>query len=82
VGFVVDKEALRQVSSEYFGFACQSLDQMFYIHHLPLSGACTIGQIVTDITSGHSLTPPHENKKKIKMIASHLHIDHSTDLFP
>jgi hypothetical protein len=31
VGFVVDKSALGQVFSEYFGFPCQSLHQ--FLHH-------------------------------------------------
>jgi hypothetical protein len=31
-GFVVDKAALGQVFSEYFGFPCQSFYQ--FIHHL------------------------------------------------
>jgi hypothetical protein len=33
VGVVVDKAALGQVLSEYFGFSCQSLDQFLYHHH-------------------------------------------------
>jgi hypothetical protein len=34
VGFVVDKVALGQVFSEYFGFPCQSLfHQIFHHHH-------------------------------------------------
>jgi hypothetical protein len=42
VGFVVDKVALVQVFSEYFGFPCQ-----FSFHQIPSSqslGASTIGQ--------------------------------------
>jgi hypothetical protein len=30
-GFVVDKAALGQVFSEYFGFSCQSFDP--FLHH-------------------------------------------------
>jgi hypothetical protein len=41
VGFVVDKVALGQVSSEYFGFPCQS---SFHNHPHLSSGAGTIGQ--------------------------------------
>jgi hypothetical protein len=64
VGFVVDKVALGQVSSEYFGFPCQfSLHRLLHSHHLS-SEAGTIGQLVTDIPSGLSLTPPRETKKK------------------
>jgi hypothetical protein len=55
VGFVVDKVALGQVFSEYFGFPCQSsFHQLLHIHISP--GAGTIGQ------SGRStrdLVPPH-----------------------
>jgi hypothetical protein len=45
VGFVVDKVALGQVFSEYFGFPCQSLFHQFVHNHHHLSpGAGTIGQ--------------------------------------
>jgi hypothetical protein len=50
VGFVVDKVALGQVFSEYF----------------LSSEAGTIGQLVADVSSGHSLTPPRETLKKCK----------------
>jgi hypothetical protein len=33
VGFVVDKAALGQVLSEYFGFPCQSFHQFFLHNH-------------------------------------------------
>jgi hypothetical protein len=33
VGFVVDKAALGQVFSEYFGFSCQSSFHQFLHHH-------------------------------------------------
>jgi hypothetical protein len=36
VGFVVDKMALKQVFSEYFGFPCQSsFHQIFHQHNDP-----------------------------------------------
>jgi hypothetical protein len=35
VGFVLDKAALEQVFSEYFGFLCQSFHQFLYHHNLP-----------------------------------------------
>jgi hypothetical protein len=35
VGFVVDKAALGQVLSEYFGFPCQSFHQFLYHHNHP-----------------------------------------------
>jgi hypothetical protein len=67
VGFVVDKVALGQVFSMYFGFPCQfSFHRLFHIHHHHhlSSGAGTIGQIVAAVPSGFSLTPPQETKKK------------------
>jgi hypothetical protein len=61
VGFMVDKVALGQVFSEYFGFLCQfSFHQLLHIHHHLSSGAGTISQLVADIASGLSLTPPQE----------------------
>jgi hypothetical protein len=51
VGFVVDKVALGQVFSEYFGYRCQfSFHQMF--HTPPSSGAGTVGLLVADVPSG------------------------------
>jgi hypothetical protein len=35
VGFVVDKAALAQDFSEYFGFPCQSFHQIFHYHNRP-----------------------------------------------
>jgi hypothetical protein len=35
VGFVVDKAALGQVLSEYFGFPCQSFHQFIHHHNQP-----------------------------------------------
>jgi hypothetical protein len=66
VGFVVDKVALGQVFSEYFGIPCQvSFHQLLHIHHHLSSGAVTTGQTVADVPSGLSLTPPQETKKRI-----------------
>jgi hypothetical protein len=65
VGFVVDKVALDQVFSEYFGFSCQfSFHRLLHTHHLP-SGAGTISQLLADVPSGLS---PHP--KKLKKITS------------
>jgi hypothetical protein len=59
VGFVVGKVALGQVFSEYFDFPCQFLfHRLLHIHHHLSSGAGTIGQLVADVPSGLSLTPP------------------------
>jgi hypothetical protein len=64
VGFVVDKVALVQVLSEYFGFPCQfSFQRLLHTYHLS-SGPGTIGQLVADVPTGLSLTPPRESKKK------------------
>jgi hypothetical protein len=64
VGFVVDKVALVQVSSEYFGLACQfSFHRILHIHHHLSSGVGTIGQLVADVSNELSLTPPQETKK-------------------
>jgi hypothetical protein len=61
VGFVVDKVALGQVFSEYFGFPCQFLfHRLLHILHRLSSGAGTIGQLVADVPSGLGLTPPQE----------------------
>jgi hypothetical protein len=66
VGFVVDEVALGQVLSEYFGFPCQfSFHRLFHIHHHLSAGAGTIGQLVAEVPSGLSLTPPQEIKKKV-----------------
>jgi hypothetical protein len=64
-GFVVDKVALGQVFSEYFGFPCQfSFHLLLQIHHHLSSGTGTIGQLVTDVPIGFSLTSLQESKKK------------------
>jgi hypothetical protein len=69
MGFVVEKVALWQVFSEYFGFPCQfSFHQLIHIHHLS-SRAGTIGQFVADVPSGLSLTPPQEIKKKLPLVS-------------
>jgi hypothetical protein len=36
VGFVVDKAALGQVFSKYFGFSCQSFHQFLHHHNHPM----------------------------------------------
>jgi integral membrane sensor domain MASE1 len=54
---------LGQVFSTYFSFPCQfSFHQLLHTHHLS-SGASTIDQIVADVSSGLSLTPPQETKQ-------------------
>jgi hypothetical protein len=66
MGFVVDKVALWQVFSEFFGFPCRfSFHQLLHIHHHHLSsGAGTIGQFMADVPSGLSLNnqkwPPYK----------------------
>jgi hypothetical protein len=60
VGFVVDKVAPVQVLSEYFGFPCQSFHRLLHIHRHLSSEAGTIGQILVDVPSGLSFTPPQK----------------------
>jgi hypothetical protein len=66
VGFVVDKVALRQVSSEYFGFPYQfSFHLLLHTHHHHhhhhlSSGAGKMGETVAHVPSG--LISPHEKK--------------------
>jgi hypothetical protein len=49
--------------SDNLGFSCPSFDRLLHTHHLPSSGASTIGQIVADVSSGLNLTKPKETKK-------------------
>jgi hypothetical protein len=66
VGFV-DKVALGQNFSEYFGSPCQfSFHRLLHSHHhhYLISGYGTTGQTVVDIPSGPSLSPLLETKKK------------------
>jgi hypothetical protein len=69
---MVNKVTLGQVFSEYFGFPCKFLfHRLLHTHDLS-SGADTIDQLVADIPSGLSLTPPQEikkTKKKKKCVA-------------
>jgi hypothetical protein len=63
---VVDKVALRQVFSEYFGFRYKfSFHRLFHTHHHLSFGAGTIGQLVADVPSALSLSPSQKTKKKI-----------------
>jgi hypothetical protein len=58
--FVVDKVALGQVFSEYFGFPCHSFNRLLRTPHHPSSTASTVCQMVADVPSGFSLTPCRE----------------------
>jgi hypothetical protein len=58
--FEVDKVAAGKISSDYFGFSCNSFHGLLHIQHHPSSWAGTIGQIVADVPSEHSLAPPQE----------------------
>jgi hypothetical protein len=50
VGFVVDRVALRQVFSDYFGFPCQFVfHRLLHNHHHLSSGAGTLGQTVAAV---------------------------------
>jgi hypothetical protein len=64
VGFVVDKVALAQDFSGYYGFPCQfPFHRLLHIHHHLSSGAGTVGQLMADVPSGLSFTPPQEEVK-------------------
>jgi hypothetical protein len=67
VGFVVDKVALGQVFSEHFSFSCHSFHRLLHTQHHPSFGAGTIGQILVDVPSRLSLTPPQEAKKSSQL---------------
>jgi hypothetical protein len=59
--FVVDEVALRYVSSQYLGFPCQfSFYRLLHIRHHLSSWDVTVGQLVTDVPSRLSHTPPQE----------------------
>jgi hypothetical protein len=60
VGFLVDKIALVQIYSEYFGFLFQSFHSLLHAYRHPSSGAGTVCQIVADAPSGLRVTPPLE----------------------
>jgi hypothetical protein len=58
MAFVVDKVALGQVFSGFFGFPCQSsFHQLLQSHYHLSSGPGIIGQTVDAVTIGLSLTP-------------------------
>jgi hypothetical protein len=62
VGYVVDKGALGQVFSEYFGFPCKvSFHWLLHIHRHLSSSAGTIGQNVAYVQNELSLAPPQKN---------------------
>jgi hypothetical protein len=66
VGFVVDKVAMGQVFSEYYGFLCQfSFHRLLRTHH-HLSRAGTIGKIVAD--NQVDSVSPHPKKLNLKKI--------------
>jgi hypothetical protein len=50
VGFVVDKAALGQVFSEYFGFPCQSFHRFLHHHNYPGLAQYTIGDRTVEWT--------------------------------
>jgi hypothetical protein len=69
VGFMVDKVTLGQVFSEYFCFPRQfSFHWLLHTHHLS-SGAGTIGQLMPEVPSWLSLTPPQEKRSRSYHVA-------------
>jgi hypothetical protein len=76
-GFVVDKVALGQVFSEYFGFPCQfSFHRLLHIHHHLPSGEGIIGQLVADVPSGRTVVIPYVKgtSEKFSRIGNRLHL--------
>jgi hypothetical protein len=66
VGFVVDKVALEQVSSEFFNFHCKfSFHQLLHTHHHLLTGAGTIDQVADGVPIWTHSHPTPKNKKKL-----------------
>jgi hypothetical protein len=75
VGFVVNKVALVHAVFEFFGFPCQfSFHRLLHTRHHLSSGAGirVIGQMVTDVPRGLSLTLPQEIKKKLEVLGSNI----------
>jgi hypothetical protein len=69
VRFVVDKVTPGQVFSEYFGFFCQfSFHRVLHNHHHVSPGAGTVGQLLADVPSGLSITPPKDILKTTLII--------------
>jgi hypothetical protein len=67
---VVDKVALGQVFSEYFGFPCQfSFHQLFHNHHIS-SGAGTIGQQWPTYQVDSASPHPEKLKKNSHILAT------------
>jgi hypothetical protein len=77
VGYVVEKVALGQVSSEYFSFPCRLFSFQQMLHNHLSSGADTIGHLMADISGGLSLTLPHKNFKRKTQKQERNRWDHS-----
>jgi hypothetical protein len=79
VGFVVNKVALGQVFSEYFGFPCKFSFYWLHYTHLP-SGAGRMGPSVAGVPSGLRLTPPHPTQPLNKgcFLLLETHLSHSS----
>jgi hypothetical protein len=64
-GICVEHNGIVAGFLRYFGFLWQfSFHRLLRLHHNLSSGAGSIGQLVADVPSGLSLTPPQENEKK------------------
>jgi hypothetical protein len=63
VGLLVDKMALGQVFSKYFGFPCQfSFHHLLHTHHRQSPWADTIGQLVAGVPNGLVSSDPKEKE--------------------
>jgi hypothetical protein len=67
VGFVVDKEALGQLFSDYFCFPYQSFHLLLHTHHHPPSGAGTVGQTVADVQAD-SVSPHPKTRCEVRKL--------------
>jgi hypothetical protein len=75
---MVDKMALGQVFSEYFAFPCKfSFHRLLHNHHHHLVWGWYNRPNSGRSTSELSLTPPHETKKKKKLLSVLQYIEQS-----
>jgi hypothetical protein len=69
---MVEKVALEQDFSEYFGFSCQSSFRQLLHNHQHLSfGPGTIIQLVSDVPNGRTLTEVQEGVAYFSDICIH-----------
>jgi hypothetical protein len=76
MGFVVDKVSPGKVFFEYFGVPCHfAFHRLLRTHHIsPVAGAT--GQLLADLPSALSLTPPQKKRKEYLKEVSVFTMDH------